>query len=244
MRTMRLLAVAIGIAAVSTACKDSDPNKNVGPVNEAPNAKFSFECAARRCDFRDASTDDAAVASWSWAFGDNASSGETSPNHTYGSAGPYNVSLTVTDAEGETSTQTKQVVATDPAVTTLSCVDGSAPGGFVACTLTLEQEASFNVVLNSSSCTAHGNVFRVTAPRAGTLTTDGCYESAGKTLTFAGAFAAGTQINAEVVAPVLANAPRLKVTGSYPQWSLTFEDGEDADFNDLVMTLTATPTGN
>ena len=78
----------------------------------------------------------------------------------------------------------------------------------------------------------------------GTLTDDGCYESAGKQIMFSGPFAAGTEIGAEVVAPLLANAPRLQVTGEYPVWTLTYEDGGDNDFNDLHMTLTALPTGN
>jgi hypothetical protein len=151
------------------------------------------------------------------------------------------VSLTVADGEGETAVQTKQVVATDPLVTSLSCVDASAPGGFVQCTLRLEEDAGFEVVLNSSSCTAHGNIFRITAPVQGVLTSDGCYEQDGKKLSFAGPFPAGTEISAEVEAPLLQDAPRLRVSGQYPVWTLTFEDGEDADFNDLVMTLRALP---
>jgi hypothetical protein len=131
-----------------------------------------------------------------------------------------------------------------PAITSLSCVDASAPGGFVACTLRLEQEAGFKVVLTSSNCDAHGNLFRVTAPIAGTLTTDGCYEQAGKQLVFSAPFPAGTEISAEVVAPQLQNPPRLRVSGNYPEWVLTFEDGVDQDFDDMVMTLTALPTGN
>lgn len=243
MRATSLLAVAIAIAAVSTACKDNGPDKRIGPINEAPDAKFSSECAALRCDFRDLSTDDGGISSWSWSFGDDNGSDDTSPTHSYGLAGLYDVTLTVTDAEGESSTQTKQVEATDPVVTTLSCVDGTAPGGFISCTLRLEQQAGFKVVLNSTSCTAHGNVFRVTSPVQNTLTNDGCYEPDGTEMLVAGPFDAGTNINAEVVAPQLEFPPRLRVTGSYPEWILTYEDGEDADFNDMMMTLVALPTG-
>jgi len=100
------------------------------------------------------------------------------------------------------------------------------------------------VVLNSSSCEAHGNLFRVTAPVAATLTSDGCYENAGKQLVFAAAYPAGTEISAEMVAPLLQNPPQLRVSGNYPEWSLTYEDGVDQDFNDMVLTLTALPTGN
>lgn len=239
---MRWFAVALIGAGLMTACKDSKgPDQSGGPSNLAPNAKFSSECAALRCDFRDNSSDDVGITSWSWLFGDAAESSEQSPVHKYGSAGPYTVSLTVTDAEGETSTQTKQVLATDPQVTSLTCEDPAAPGGFVQCTLRLEADAGFEVVLNSTSCTAHGNIFRVTTPVQGTLTSDGCYETDGKTLSYPGPFPAGTEISAEVEAPLLQDAPRLRVTGSYPTWTLTFEDGEDEDFNDLVMTLRALP---
>lgn len=239
---MRWLAVALIGAGLVTACKDSKgPDNTGGPDNLAPNAKFSSACAALRCDFQDSSSDDVGISSWSWSFGDAAQSAEASPVHHYGSAGSYTVSLTVTDGEGETSTQSKQVLATNPLVTSLTCVDATAPGGFVQCTLRLEEEAGFEVVLNSTSCTAHGNVFRVTAPVQGTLTSDGCYEVDGKTLPFAGPFPAGTEISAEVEAPLLQDPPRLRVSGEYPVWTLTFEDGEDEDFNDLIMTLRALP---
>ena len=242
MSAMRWLAVGLIGAGLVTACKDSKgPDQSGGPSNLAPDAKFSFECAALRCDFRDNSSDDVGIAGWNWSFGDAGESTDPSPVHTYTTAGTYSVSLTVADGEGETAVQTKQVVATDPLVTSLSCVDATAPGGYVQCTLRLEEEAGFEVVLNSTSCTAHGNIFRITAPVQGVLTSDGCYEQDGKTLTFAGPFPAGTEISAEVEAPLLQDAPRLRVSGSYPVWTLTFEDGEDADFNDLVMTLRALP---
>jgi hypothetical protein len=229
MSTKRWLAVGLVGAGLVTACKDEGP----GPGNEAPNARFSSQCAALRCDFTDTSTDDVGVASWSWTFGDDGLSDDKDPVHNYTTAGPYS------------STFSRQVVATNPAVTSLSCVDGSEPGTYVACTLTLEQEAGFRVVLTSISCDAHGNTFRIMAPVQQTLTTDGCYEQVGKQLTSAGAFPAGTEINAEVSAPMLANPPQLRVSGSYEEgWTLTYEDGVDQDFNDLVMTLTALPTGN
>jgi PKD repeat protein len=233
------LAVAVAGAGLVTACKDSQkPDENAGP-----SADFSSQCSALRCDFHDASTDDEGVVSWTWNFGPGGST-QKNPFYVYSSAGSYDVSLSVTDAQGATSTTTKKVNPKNPVVTQLSCVDGSAPGGFVACTLKLEQEAGFKVVLNSSSCQAHGNVFRTTIPVGGTLTDDGCYEQAGKQLTFSGPFAAGTEISAEVVAPLLANPPRLRVDGAYPVWTLTYEDGADADFDDMNLTLTALPTGN
>ena len=240
MRAMIWLAGVVAGAGLVTACKDQ------GPIveNNGPSAAFSFKCTALTCDFHDASTDDVGIQSWSWNFGAAQGSSAQNPVYTYDAEGNYPVSLTVTDADGMSSTTTKTVDPKAPVVSSLQCQDPTAPGGFVACTLKLQQEAGFKVVLNSSSCEAHGNIFRITAPLAGTLTNDGCYEEAGKTLTFAGPFPAGTEISAEVVAPLLNNLPQLQVSGAYPVWHLTFEDGYDADFNDLEMTLTALPTGN
>lgn len=239
MRAMIWLAVVVAGAGLVTACKDQ------GPIveNTGPSANFSFKCTALECDFHDASTDDNGISSWSWNFGAQGSS-QQNPVFTYAAEGNYPVSLTVTDAGGMSSTVTKTVDPKAPVVSQLQCVDPAHAGGFVTCTLKLQAEAGFKVVLNSSSCQAHGNIFRVTAPTAGTLTNDGCYEQLGKTLTIAGPFPAGTEISAEVVAPLFNDPPQLRVTGAYPEWHLTYEDGYDADFNDLQMTLTALPTGN
>lgn len=234
------LAVAVAGAGLVTACKDSQKSTGPSVENQAPNANFTFECSALRCDFHDASTDDGDVVAWSWNFGSDGSS-QRNPIYNYSTAGDYQVSLTVTDDQGESSSVTKTVNPKNPVVTTLSCVDASAPGGFVACTLKLTSAAGFKVVLDQSSCDAHGNLFRITAPVTGTLTSDGCYEQVGKTLEFPGPFPAGTEISAEMVAPLLVNAPQLRVSGEYPVWTLTYEDGADADFNDMTLTLTAIP---
>ena len=129
----------------------------------------------------------------------------------------------------------------EPVVTALSCADGGAPGEFVACSLELQQPAGFKVRLESSDCRAHGNIFRIVEPIVDTLFTDGCYVPVGTEVIHAEPFPAGTSIAAEVIAPVLDNPPQLQVTGEYPEWTLTFEDGDDDDFNDLIMTLTALP---
>jgi hypothetical protein len=234
------LAVALTGAGLVTACKDTGgPHENAAPI-----ADFTASCPVLKCDFHDASTDDGQIVSWNWSFGTEGSS-QRNPIYNYPSAGSYDVTLTVTDDEGLSSSITKKAAPKDPAVTRLTCINPDAQGGFVACTLKLEAEAGFKVVLNSSSCEAHGNVFRVITPApTSTLTQDGCYEAAGKTITLAGPFSVGTEINAEVVAPLLKNPPQLVVEGEYPVWHLKYEDGADADFNDLAITLTALPTGN
>jgi PKD repeat protein len=226
-------------AAVLFSLACSNASDNTTPV-----AKFSPVCAALRCDFTDQSTDDVSITSWDWSFGDGATATDQSPFHLYAEPGTFTVSLTVHDGDGHSDAKSEQVTTTPPVVGVLNCVDGTAPGGFVACSLRLEAEAGFKVVLVSKGCGAHGNTFRITAPVVDTLTTDGCYETDGKQITVPGPFPALTDISAEIIAPRLANPPRLLVNGSYPEWTLTYEDGGDADFNDMIMTLTALPTGN
>jgi PKD repeat protein/polygalacturonase len=47
------------------------------------------------------------IKSYAWTFGDNTTSTEPNPRHVYEKAGVYSVALTITDANGLTSTQTK-----------------------------------------------------------------------------------------------------------------------------------------
>ena len=75
------------------------------PGNQAPTAAFTFDCADLECTFTDTSTDaDGAIASWSWDFGDSGTSTAQNPIHTYAAYGNYNVSLTVTDDDGDPDT--------------------------------------------------------------------------------------------------------------------------------------------
>lgn len=60
------------------------------------------------------STDDVAVVSYLWNFGDgSATSTEMSPRHVFNEKGSYQVSLTVEDAEGLSNTQTITIVVGD-----------------------------------------------------------------------------------------------------------------------------------
>ena len=107
------------------------------------------------------------------------------------------------------------------------------------------------MTLESRECTARNNTFRITQPAEEVLITDGCFSpDVGMTwdLNNGNAYAAGTELNAEVISGSLKQevAPALRVVGTYPEWRLEFDDGEDAtppepDFNDLVLVITATP---
>jgi PKD repeat protein len=90
-------------------------------INDSPVASFTFSCTDLTCDFTDTSTDvDGTVTAWSWDFGDGNGSSTQNPSHTYGAAGLYTVSLTVTDDGGAQGSTTETVEATEPAAISLS----------------------------------------------------------------------------------------------------------------------------
>jgi PKD repeat protein len=84
--------------------------------NQSPTASFTASCTDLSCDFdADGSSDsDGTIIHYSWDFDDaNSTTGETSSNN-YASAGSYDVTLTVTDNEGETASSSQTVTATAP----------------------------------------------------------------------------------------------------------------------------------
>ena len=228
------------------------------PVAGGPTAAFTISCTSLDCTFADQSTDVApgTIVSWAWDFGDPGSAGSNNsnlqnPSHSYSTTSltTYTVKLTVTDNDGLTSTKRTNFTVSPAA--TLQCADAANPGQFVSCDLVIDANATVTVTLQSSSCTARNSTFLITAPVAETLFTDGCYAPPAGTsfnLNGGGVFTAGTHLKAEVISGSVKQqiAPALHVTGAYPTWTLSFDDGEDAtppepDFNDLIITVTATP---
>jgi Tol biopolymer transport system component/chitodextrinase len=89
-------------------------------VNVPPVVDFSYSGtleAGQTIQFSDASTDtDGQVVSWSWDFGDGATSSLQSPTHVYAQGGTYAVTLTVTDAGGATHARTRQITLCSAAI--------------------------------------------------------------------------------------------------------------------------------
>ena len=80
-------------------------------LGRPPAADFGSDFTAlRTVAFTDASLDtDGQVVAWSWNFGDNTTSTERNPTHTFTAAGNYSVTLTVTDNTGQTDSLTRPI---------------------------------------------------------------------------------------------------------------------------------------
>ncbi len=101
---------------VSYSDEVSVPNPAGGDVsfeNQPPEANFTYRptlpTTGETVHFVDRSSDDIAVKSWKWDFGDGFTSTEQHPEHAYGTDGTYQVTLTVTDVFGEASAVTHPV---------------------------------------------------------------------------------------------------------------------------------------
>ena len=242
-------------AAGASHSTSTDVTVSLPGENQAPTAAFSFNCLSLDCTFTNESTDPNAgdVLTYVWDFGDGNTSTEEDPTYSYTvtTADTFTVSLTATDAAGLENTVSQEVIVAPPAI----CEGAS-------CDLTLQANATVTVTLTSVGCTAEGNTLRILAPVDTTLFSDGCNTPEGTSYTLEGpsgtVFTAGTAIVPEVISGSqdLAFTPTLRIrTGTgYPEWILEFDDGEgcgdagdpscgglEPDFDDLVITITATP---
>ncbi|MDD5264976.1 MAG: PKD domain-containing protein [Candidatus Bipolaricaulis sp.] len=110
--SLRWIALALIVGALVTAggCK---------LFNQAPVADFDWSpeepLAREEVEFEDASTDEGGlfgaggVVAWDWDFDDGDSENLKNPSHAFEESGDYDVTLTVTDADGKMSTVEKTV---------------------------------------------------------------------------------------------------------------------------------------
>ena len=102
-----------GAAAVAAAQANKCPAPvEAPPPNLQPAASFTFNCSDLSCSFASTSTDpDGTISAYSWTFGDGGTSNAQNPSYSYGAAGSYSVTLTVTDNQGATSGPLSQTVS-------------------------------------------------------------------------------------------------------------------------------------
>ncbi len=93
------------------------PAATGGGTNQDPHAAFAVSCEELTCTVNGSgSTDDGSIASYAWTFGDGGTaSGATPAPHHYATAGPYTITLKVTDNQSATNSVTHDVdVSTTP----------------------------------------------------------------------------------------------------------------------------------
>ncbi|HGY89785.1 MAG TPA: PKD domain-containing protein [Planctomycetes bacterium] len=185
--------------------------------------------------FTDLST--GSVTSWSWNFGDGASSTAQNPSHTYASAGTYTVSLTVTGPGGsDTMTKTGYVVVSEaPPVADFSGtpLSGTAPLVVAFTDLSTGSVTSWSWNFGDGTTSTAQNPshtyastgsytvsLTVTGPGGSDTMTKTAYVNVGvpaPTADFSGTPLSGT-------APLIVAFTDLS-TGSVTSWSWNFGDG-------------------
>jgi PKD repeat protein len=113
MRSIRLMAATTVILLGAWGC--GDDNGGIEPGTD-PVANFTAPAcvAGTACTFTDASTDDGTITAWSWDFNGDATPDATTEtaSFTYATAGTFQVTLTVTDDDGNTDSHTAPVTVT------------------------------------------------------------------------------------------------------------------------------------
>lgn len=130
-------AFAIGqaVTAEPVPTVAAEPTYTPAP-NVAPVAIIHASTADLKVTVDGSSTvdGDGEVVEFGWDFGDGVTAAGANASHTYGSAGTYTVSLTVTDNEGATDTTSQDVTvkAAPPPPEPPAATQGCPAGSFVA----------------------------------------------------------------------------------------------------------------
>jgi len=242
---------------VTDAAGETDSDQQTVTVATAnpdgPTAGFTVACTGLDCTFTDSSTDPdgaADITTWAWNFGDDNTSTDQSPTHTYDvtDVTEFTASLTVTDAAGNESSHDETFTVAPAA----GC--GDATDQTIDCTLDITEKSTLVITLTSTDC-QDGNQFDITSPISALVFTNGCvvtplpkdYEinggnpfDAGTQLTFKFTQGAGDPDDPPRV------PPQIRLEGTYPDWTIKIDDGGNStepgepDFNDLELTVHAT----
>ncbi|MBR4734478.1 MAG: PKD domain-containing protein [Bacteroidales bacterium] len=92
---------AVAIAACTKPASNGTPEDNT-PAAEAPTADFDYAIDGLKVTFTNKSSN---ATAYKWNFGDDETSKEASPEHTYAAAGTYTVKLTAANADGATASK-------------------------------------------------------------------------------------------------------------------------------------------
>ncbi|MEO8089413.1 MAG: PKD domain-containing protein [Gemmatimonadales bacterium] len=254
----------LGAKGVTSQTFTLDPSA----ANTPPTAGFTTWCYGEGCIFTSTSADASpgAIATYAWTFGDGATEDWKAPSHTYSIAGrtTFTVTLTVTDNQGATAVATQQVTVTPlpPAVQGCSTITVSNRK-IVDCVLDIPARSTLKLKLLGISCnprTATDAKITAPPPVGDQIFLSLCWKTAGPELGVFGGkldelivYQAGTQARiwfhqgTAVPAGRVLDPPAGRVEGAFPDWTISFEDGDHPDaagepeFTDVVLGVHATP---
>lgn len=231
------------------------------PPNTSPTAGFTHTCSAANCSFTSTSIDAApgTIATYAWDFGDGATAAAVNPSHSYAVVNPRNftVTLTVTDNEGATDVETQTVAVSPPPPGAEGC---TTSGTRVDCLLDIPEQSIIKLKLIGISCTLDRERVVIPPPSEDQVFLDVCSRAVGdSTKIFGGIgdrafiYEAGSQVTIRFVQGIAGRGepalgvPAAQLTGSFPSWTINFEDGanpgglDEPDFADVVLQVEAVP---
>ncbi len=126
----------VTLTVIDEAGASDTTSLSVDAQNPVPTAEFSYDPksdmdgtyivgAMEWIHFdASASSDDSSIVSYGWDFGDGSTASGAKADYRYASSGIYNVTLTVTDDDGDASTYVQQITVTGNG----TCGSGSSGG--------------------------------------------------------------------------------------------------------------------
>jgi PKD repeat protein len=253
-----------GATAVASRTITVNPDAS---FNIPPTASFASRCYGEGCIFTNNSTDAApgAIATYAWTFGDGGTKFQDWPcywytlecgvaRHVYSITGPtpFKVTLTVTDNEGAVAVATKTITVTPLPPAVQGC---TTSGDIVECVLDIPRRSSLVVTVLGVSCQL-GQRVNTPPPVGDKVFQNVCDQKVGDSMgIFAGneegriLYEAGTQARIWIrqgVADHALNPPEGRLEGTYPNWTISYEDGDhpnapgEPDFTDSVLGIQAT----
>ncbi len=103
--TVSLTASYSGTDSHSTSIEVTEEDNGGGDIQAA----FTYTADGTTVHFTDMSQSAYPIEAYSWEFGDGGSSSMENPSHTYSEKGNYTVSLTVTDSQGNSDSETRTI---------------------------------------------------------------------------------------------------------------------------------------
>ncbi len=251
---------ATGVASQTISVVPATPPP---PPNTPPTAGFTHVCdATANCSFTSTSTDLApgTIATHAWDFGDGAAGDGATPSHRYSVVNPtdFTVTLTVTDNEGASDVETRTITVTPP-LAPQGCTLVSSTR--VECRLDIAERSIIMLRLLASSCDLQGQRVSIPPPSGDQVFQHVCTRAVGDSTKIYGGpgdtafiYEAGSQVTLRFVqgtppraSDPVPGAPAGQVTGSFPNWTISFDDGDDQgapgepDFLDVVVSAEARP---